>query len=75
MKEARSQKSTCHAILFIWLSGKGKTVGMDPCLPGLKMGEGLTTKVWVGIVRRSGNVLCHDCAGDYMTVCTYQKFF
>ena len=50
-------------------------MGMDPCLPGLKMGDGLTTKVWAGIVRRSGNVLCHDCAGDYMTVCTYQKFF
>ena len=67
MKEARSQKSTCHAILFIWLSGKGKTVGMDPRLPGLKMEEGLTTKVKAGIVRRSGNVLCHDC-GDCVMI-------
>ena len=62
-------------ILFIWLSGKGKTVGMDPCLPGLKMGEGLTTKVQSGIVRRSGNVLCHDCGGDYVTCVHLSKLF
>ena len=71
-KKPDPQKTTCRVSLFMWLSGKGKTVRMDQWLSGLKMGEGLTTKGQVGILGGDGNVLCHDCGDDYMIVCIYQ---
>lgn len=59
-------------ILFLWFSGKGKTIAMDQLLPGLKMGEVLTTEGREGILGSDGNLLYHGRGGDYQTVCIYQ---